>query len=308
MGNKRYAGTTRKTWLEVEHGRVGRRYERDKLQQVLQIHDLCLQLRNNHVPVQQPLGPPKLVGDNVIAYYEYEHDDGPTDYEDAWYNPIITSARRRHAAHCFARFQRAALRLKGPEQPLDYPFCNSLHWTKTDEPIRTLLGQWATAEPELQHKLGLDELRKLIDDLLPKALARIAHAPFGLCHGDFHSGNTIFQGDRLAHIVDFGFWIQHPLIFDLAIAVEFWGQESRSNLFYLNRRFIYEFLDAYKENRGPLGDITYLLEIAAISRLWIETSLIRRCKYPVEYDRVASHLHRIVLPRLRWYAQNAEIL
>lgn len=306
MESVRYIGTTKKTWLDPAARRVGRRYAPKLESQLTAIHNLCRDLYRRGIPVQQPLGPITRDDDgHLIAYYTYVEDDGPSEYKDGWYSPKMTRQRLRSAAAVFAAFQRAALDLQGPEKPLDFPLCNTLNWLAVPDPVETLLGPWSNQETTELKQL-VTEFKALVAYLLPKARPIAERSSWGLCHGDFHSGNTIFQGDRLVQIVDFGFWVQHPLVFDLAIALEFWSQDWHSDLFRLDPQSARAFLQAYIEARGPLTVPPNLLALSAVSRLWIETHTIRQCAYPDAHARVALHMQRIVLPRLRWYAEHLE--
>lgn len=306
MEGSKIVGTTKKTWLEPAAGRVGRRYAPEMEPKLTHIHDLCHKLWRRGVPVQRPLGPLTRDADgHLIAYYTYEQDDGPDEYKDGWYSPRITPTRQRNAAAVFAAFQRAALDLHGPEQPLDYPFCNTLHWTQAHASVEALLGPWADSQKAGVKEL-LTEFAGLIENLMALAQPIIDQSPWGLCHGDYHSGNTIFRGDRLVQVVDFGFWLHHPLVFDLAIAVEFWGQDWDSETFRLNPASVREFLQTYTEARGPLAIPPRLLAVSAIARLWIDTYTIRDSVYPDGEAPLVRRMQRFVLPRLRWYAEHVE--
>lgn len=81
-----YLGTLRRTWIDRENKRVGRHYPKEKLEQVIYIHELSRELALNGIPVQEPLCEPFVVDDLIVAYYQFWEND-PADFKDGWYVP-----------------------------------------------------------------------------------------------------------------------------------------------------------------------------------------------------------------------------
>lgn len=66
-----YLGTLRRTWIDRENKRVGRHYPKEKLEQVIYIHELSRELALNGIPVQEPLCEPFVVDDLIVSYYQF---------------------------------------------------------------------------------------------------------------------------------------------------------------------------------------------------------------------------------------------
>lgn len=295
-----FVGTVKRTWLERDQRRVGRVYKIEQLEEVEHIHYLCTTLHQSGVPVQILITEPVFSGDRFMVYYSYSYDS-PEDFSDGWYSPDITSKRLKSAAMVFANFQKVALEVKGPEKPLDYPYCNTIKWIYDEDPISKLVGSWKSSLQDL----GIDRFGQIVLDLIENSLPGIQDLVEGLCHGDFHSGNTIILGDEIQQIVDFGFWINHPLIFDLAISIEMWARNWDSETFELDKRRFCEFVDEYEKRGGPIKLTRANMYMLPLSRLWIETYGARRYSDPKKSDWIGKYLNNALL-RVNWYMDNME--
>lgn len=298
-------GTNQRTWLERGKKRVGRSFPNEKLDHVLRLHDLSTQLAARGVPVQLPLTGPIEAGERFVVYYTF-CDDDPRDYEGQWYAPRESPVRRSHAASIFAAFQRAGVDLIGPETPLDYPYCNTLEWLSSGQHLGTLGGQGVAALRERGFSVEIDALDEVLSELVTRAQPALQASPWGLCHGDYHSGNTIFTDDAVGQVIDFGFWIHHPLAFDLAIALELWGQDYEAAGFTVAPRHVEEFLTAYQRGGGPVNPSHSFVYILPLARLWLETHRFRGLKFPSDIEQARTIIADRVLPRLRWYLEHGE--
>lgn len=300
-------GTTQRTWVDRSTRLVRRTFAVAQLPQIEQIHRLIDQLAESGVPMQRPLSEPVVSGERLTVDYEFCEDE-PEDYEGQYYVPRERSARLQDAARVFATLQRAACRLEGPRQPLDYPFCNTLEWMYEEEPLVALAGGDGQLLEALRREKAWTALEEIVGYLMPLVKPVADRAAWGLCHGDYHSANTIFVGDQVGRVIDFGFWLHHPLPFDLAIALELWGRDYEAPGFALRRPIVDAFIEAYLKNGGPVdpsGEFVYFLPL---SRLWIDMHRVRRLSLPKESDAARKALNEHVLPRLRWYMERLDTL
>ncbi|HOA39817.1 MAG TPA: aminoglycoside phosphotransferase family protein [Halanaerobiales bacterium] len=300
-----YLGTLNRTWIDKVNKKVGRYFPEEKYEQIVYIHKLSRELAANDIPVQRPLCEPVPVNNLIVAYYQYCKND-PGDFKDGWYVPEETPERIANAAKTFAEFQKLAKNLRGPEKPLDYPYCNSLDWILEPSPLEKLLGEIYIkykANKEYRNK-SIKEYEKMVADLIDKAIPIIEESAWGLCHGDFHSGNTIFQGEEIKLIVDFDFWVHHPLIFDLAISLEMWGRDWDSKKFALDYDKFNHFLDVYIQHGGPVKPLESLVYMLPLARLWIINYGIRKLKYPTDLDKFYKYINGAIMDRLYWYEEN----
>lgn len=301
-----FVGTVKRTWLEKDKKRVGRVFNLNQLEQVNYIHNLCHVLFESGIPIQIPISKPIICGDRFITYYSYV-DDCIEDFQDEWYAPEVTPNRLKNAARVFARFQQVALVLKGPEKPLDLPYCNTINWMYDHDPLNSLLGPWLFSEELNRPGSVLIEFKQTVSHLIENVVDNIKALKRGLCHADFHASNTIFAGDEIQQVVDFGFWINHPLKFDLAIALEMWSRNWNARDFELNKKFYVEFMEEYLNHNGPMALAEEDVYLLPLSRLWIETYGIRIQKDSSRVDIVTKYLSS-ALERINWYLDHIDKL
>ncbi|MGB4177369.1 MAG: hypothetical protein WBK53_04975, partial [Halanaerobiales bacterium] len=153
-----YLGTLNRTWIDKVNKKVGRYFPEEKYEQIVYIHKLSRELAANDIPVQRPLCEPVPVNNLIVAYYQYCKND-PGDFKDGWYVPEETPERIANAAKTFAEFQKLAKDLRGPEKPLDYPYCNSLDWILEPSPLE----MWGRDWDSKKFALDYDKFNHFLD-------------------------------------------------------------------------------------------------------------------------------------------------
>lgn len=107
-------------------------------------------------------------------------------------------------------------------------------------------------------------------------------------------------------IVDFGFWVHHPLIFDLAIALEMWSRYWEAQKFTLDFKKFNQFLNVYIREGGPVKSLEGLIHMLPLARLWIINYRIRKLEYPTDLDKFYKYINGAIMDRLYWYEENIE--
>ena len=128
---------------------------------------------------------------------------------------------------------------------------------------------WRQAARAVRPFLDADQQRLLADELKFQTGFGRARMPRAAIHGDLFRDNVLFDGDRVAGIIDFGFAATDFLAYDLAIAVNDWCVHADGAL---DDARAGAFVDAYDAVR-PLdaeerGQWPALLRAAAL-RFWL---------------------------------------
>lgn len=96
------------------------------------------------------------------------------------------------------------------------------------EPLPNPCGAaWREATGRALAPLLADEERsRLLAELDFQAAQDYSALPHGIVHGDLFRDNALWQGDRLAGVLDFYFAGQDSLLFDLAVAANDWCDDT----------------------------------------------------------------------------------
>jgi homoserine kinase type II len=78
--------------------------------------------------------------------------------------------------------------------------------------------------------LTAEQSKLIADELAYQRARRETRLPTGAIHADLFRDNVLFDGDRLAGIIDFGFAATDELAYDLAITVNDWCIDETSEL------------------------------------------------------------------------------
>lgn len=285
-------GTTQRTFVDKDKRIITRVYPGHDYDKLLHIYEINQLLLGNDLPMDHFISKPIKRESQVVMYSRY-FDLSDQDFQDhIWYVPVMNHGRFEQAVMHFAKFQYVALNIKGPSQPLETDYCNRLDWIYTPDPIMCLTG--------LNHPKLNNRIRPLLNNLKTHQLG-----PQGLCHGDYHSGNVLFRKDCVKAIVDTGFWIHHPLAFDLAIALEFWSRDYEED-FALDLKYFDKFLQVYYQAGGPVTDTSCLLDLMPLSRLWLESRRLR-AKTLNDLER-EDYIRTRLIRRLKWYEDNRDLM
>ncbi len=111
---------------------------------------------------------------------------------------------------------------------------------------------WARATfSEIAPYLDADTRTLIEDELDWQAQQDWAHLPQGVIHADLFTDNALFNGDRLAGIIDLYYACNAPWLYDLAVMVNDWARDE-NNRFDLAR--VRAIMRAYQAVR-PLTDL-----------------------------------------------------
>jgi homoserine kinase type II len=109
---------------------------------------------------------------------------------------------------------------------------------------------WFRTARELGHLLEADDRAVLADELAWQQRFRGAPLPRGTIHADLFRDNVLFDGDRVAGMIDFYYACDDGLLYDVAIAVNDWCTDTAGHLVEERVRAL---LTAYHARR-PLTD------------------------------------------------------
>ena len=298
-------GCSNRTYIDDINRKVFRKFEYIKKDKLEYIERITEKLVTENFPIETSEGGISEIESGFVVKYKY-YDLACEDFHGDVYSPDLNSNRLKNVANLFADFQSLAMNIKGPAEPLDYPFCNTLRWIYDVSPLESLLG---TVYKELYIN-GIDEnlirLSNYLEADLENLKSTIEETHWCLCHGDFHSSNILFQGDEVAKLIDFGYWINHPIDFDLAIALEFCSRKWDSDTFQLDISIAREFIRIYKESRGPITNFRNVKIIMPYAKLWSDASPARKKKPDFNRDLYNDFIEDRILCKLEWYEENLE--
>jgi homoserine kinase type II len=88
---------------------------------------------------------------------------------------------------------------------------------------------WRSVMPEVLPFLAPDDAELLQAEVRFQSLYRLADLPRGVIHADLFRDNVLFDGGRLAGVIDFYFACTDSLLYDVAITVNDWcmGESGR---------------------------------------------------------------------------------
>ena len=128
---------------------------------------------------------------------------------------------------------------------------------------------WRTVVPEIVPFIPEDDVALLREEVRFQSLYRHSDLARGAIHADLFRDNVLFDGSRLAGVIDFYFACTDVLLYDVAITVNDWciGADSR-----LDPARTVALLDAYRAVRpfSPIerGAWPVMLRAAAL-RFWV---------------------------------------
>jgi homoserine kinase type II len=89
---------------------------------------------------------------------------------------------------------------------------------------------WRAVMPEIIPFLPAEETALLREEVRFQSLQRRSDLPRGVVHADLFRDNVLFEGDRIAGVIDFYFACTDTLLYDIAIAVNDWCVEKDGRL------------------------------------------------------------------------------
>ncbi|HET6493259.1 MAG TPA: homoserine kinase, partial [Burkholderiales bacterium] len=89
---------------------------------------------------------------------------------------------------------------------------------------------WRAVMPEIVPFLPAEETALLREEVRFQSLQRRSDLPRGVVHADLFRDNVLFEGDRIAGVIDFYFACTDTLLYDIAIAVNDWCVEKDGRL------------------------------------------------------------------------------
>ena len=158
---------------------------------------------------------------------------------------------------------------------------------------------WCRAAAELADVLDADNRRILEDEIAYQREHRGLALPRGTVHADLFRDNVLFEGERLAGMIDFYYACDDCLLYDVAITVNDWCTADGGSLDPERSRAL---LDAYHRER-PFEDIeggawNTMLRAGAL-RFWLSRLLDLHFPRPAEVPHVKDpdEYRRVLLAR-----------
>lgn len=295
----KFVGTNQRTWLDLENKRVGRIFSEKQIKDIEKIHILMHTLRDFNLPVEKLLATQMSYGNHYICYYEYENLPKEDFADDGWYSPRINEKRLIEGAKALAKFHNISRQLIGPKKSLDHPYSNTLQWMYHDRPMYALMGDFYVSMSNEACPI-LNEFEIYIDDQIKKVKLHLKQLDWGLCHGDYHASNVIYHKDDLKLIVDYGFWIHHPIMFDLAIALELWSIDYDAPSYALKTEEFRIFINAYESIYKEDVERQVLIDLLPIARLHVACHRIQSYEYPRDKAVFQKYLKEDLLEKFKW--------
>jgi len=168
---------------------------------------------------------------------------------------------------------------------------------------------WKIVLPQIQPFMPEADVALLREELRFQSLYRLSDLPRGAIHADLFRDNALFDGGRLAGVIDFYFACTDVLLYDVAIAVNDWCLDATVRLDEARTAAL---IDAYRRVRpfSPIerGAWPVMLRAAAL-RFWVSRLYdfhlprpgeLTHAKDPNHFRAIlASHIaHEHELPRL----------
>ncbi len=176
----------------------------------------------------------------------------------------------------------AKLHLAGQSYPGQRANCRSLDW-------------WQAALARLQAVLPEADSRQIGEEIAYQQGIDRSVLPAGVIHADLFHDNALFDGDRLAGIIDFYFACNDVFLYDIAVTLNDWCSEADGRLDSTRAR---AYLDAY-QNVRPLTAQEHrafvaMLRAAAL-RFWLSRLIdqhfpregeLTHVKDPIQFQQV----------------------
>lgn len=158
---------------------------------------------------------------------------------------------------------------------------------------------WFEAARELDGHLPAEDREVLAEELRYQAGQRGLELPQGTIHADLFCDNVLFEGDRLAGMIDFYYACDDCLLYDVAITVNDWCTQADGALDPPRLRAL---LDAYRHERPFIAaeaDAWGTMLRAGALRFWLSRLLDLHFPRPAEVPHVKDpdEYRRILLAR-----------
>lgn len=159
---------------------------------------------------------------------------------------------------------------------------------------------WKGVMPDILPFLADTEAALLKEEIRFQSLYRFSDLPRGAIHADLFRDNVLFDGDRVAGVIDFYFACTDALLYDVAIAVNDWCIDDAGELDPARTR---AFLDAYAAIRPctPIerGAWPVMLRAGAL-RFWVSRLYDFHLPRPGEltHAKDPAHFRRILELRI----------
>lgn len=160
---------------------------------------------------------------------------------------------------------------------------------------------WKAMMPDILPFLTAEDSVLLKEEVRFQSLYRFSDLPRGAIHADLFRDNVLFDGDRVAGVIDFYFACTDALLYDVAIAVNDWCIDDACELDPARTR---AFLDAYAAIRPctPIerGAWPVMLRAGAL-RFWVSRLYDFHLPRPGEltHAKDPAHFRRILELRIR---------
>lgn len=305
--DKLIVGCSKYTWIDVGRKKVYKKFSSNKIEQLKQINKISKYLIDNGLPIEYPIKEVVVYKDNIVYEYFY-HERNERDFEGGIYSPQFTDTRLKNCSAAFAKFQQLGSHIQVEVEPLDYPFCNTLEWIMKDDYLELLLGEMLVELKKNNDTEVIDELSAILKNDIENVRDIYINSRRGLCHGDFHSSNILFTEDEVLEIIDYGFWISHPLAFDFAIALEFWALDYTSSEYNIDIKKGRDFIKSYISADGPIKNFGEVKVLLPYAKLWSDTFLARKNPIPIERKLYNSFLRDRVISKIKWYKNHGDLL
>lgn len=150
----------------------------------------------------------------------------------------------------------ADMHIKGADYPAHRDNCRSFNW-------------WADALKQLEGTASAEDIAIAQAEMDTQAKLDRTPLPSGVIHADLFKDNALFDGDKLAGVIDFYFACNDVFIYDMAVTLNDWCNQSDGTLDENKAR---AFLNAYQSVRA-LTDLekqhfNLMLRCAAL-RFWL---------------------------------------
>lgn len=150
----------------------------------------------------------------------------------------------------------AQLHLAGQSYEPQRANCRAMDW-------------WQAAQQSLTDKINAEDATLIADEINYQQTINRDALPKGVIHADLFHDNALFNGDELAGIIDFYFACNDVFLYDIAVTLNDWCNESDGSL---NADKAKAYLNAYQSVRklttGEKQNFTALLRAGAL-RFWL---------------------------------------
>lgn len=158
------------------------------------------------------------------------------------------------------------------------------------------LAWWQAVTPQIVGYLGRSEASLLQDEVDFQSHQRFGDLPRGAIHADLFRDNALFEGTRIAGVIDFYFACTDTFLYDVAICVNDWCVRNNGRLDEERAKAL---LDAYRKTRQfDAAEVTawpVMLRAAAL-RFWISRLYDFHLPRPGEltHAKDPTHFRRIL--------------